>query len=57
MRTKPRPLSAPGGSSEDVRHRLEGPLDLKDGDRSLRVAKSGETLLEARGDTDVQIAR
>ena len=31
--------------------------DLKDGERSLRRAKSGETQVEARSDTDVQIVR
>ena len=29
--------------------------DLKDGERSLRRAKSGETLVEASSDTDAQI--
>ena len=31
--------------------------DLKDGGCSARTAKSGETLVDARGDTDVQIVR
>ena len=31
--------------------------DLKDGERSLRRAKSGETLVEDRSDSDVRIVR
>ena len=31
--------------------------DLKDGACSPRTVKSGETLVDARGDTDVQIIR
>ena len=31
--------------------------DLKDGACSPRTVKSGETLVDARGDTDVQIVR
>ena len=31
--------------------------DPKDGELCLRRAKSGETLVEARSDTDVQIVR
>ena len=31
--------------------------DLKDGACSRRTVKSGETLVDARGDTDVQIVR
>ena len=31
--------------------------DPKDGELCLRRAKSGETLMEARSDTDVQIVR
>ena len=31
--------------------------DLKDGACSTRTVKSGETLVDARGDTDVQIVR